>query len=109
MASFKVAIINASHAPQPLSVAIITLNAASQLEDCLKSMRFVDDIVVIDSGSTDGTGAGRALWRACHRPELVGFWSAKQFAVDSADHDWVLCLDADERVSPELQASIKTR
>ena len=42
---------------QPLSVAIITLNAASQLEECLKSIDFVDDIVVIDSGSTDGTQA----------------------------------------------------
>ena len=47
--------------PQPLSVAIITLNAASQLEDCLKSARFADDIVVIDSGSTDGTQA-LAVW-----------------------------------------------
>ena len=40
---------------QPLSVAIITLNAAAQLEECLKSAHFADDIVVVDSGSTDGT------------------------------------------------------
>jgi len=42
---------------QPLSVAIITLNAAAQLEECLKSAHFADDIVVVDSGSTDGTQA----------------------------------------------------
>ena len=42
---------------QPLSVAIITLNAASQLEDCLRSVRFADDVVVVDSGSSDGTQA----------------------------------------------------
>ena len=42
---------------QPLSIAIITLNAASQLEDCLKSARFADEIIIVDSGSTDGTQA----------------------------------------------------
>jgi glycosyltransferase involved in cell wall biosynthesis len=92
---------------QPLSVAIITLNAASQLEECLKSVDFVDDIVVIDSGSTDGTQALAARYgaRIIHQ-EWLGFGRQKQFAVDAAAHDWVLCLDADERVSPELRASI---
>lgn len=93
---------------QPLSVAIITLNAASQLEECLKSIDFVDDIVVIDSGSTDGTQALAMRYGArVIDQDWLGFGPQKQFAVDSAVHDWVLCLDADERVSPELQASIK--
>ena len=93
---------------QPLSVVIITLNAASQLEDCLKSARFADDIVVVDSGSTDGTQnlAMRYGARVIDQSWL-GFGPQKQFAVESARHDWVLCLDADERVSPELQASIE--
>lgn len=94
--------------PQPLSVAIITLNAASQLEDCLKSVRFADDIVVIDSGSSDGT---QALAERCGArviaQDWLGFGPQKQFAVEAAHHDWVLCLDADERISSELQSSIK--
>ena len=62
---------------------------------------------MVDSGSTDDT---RALAEAAGARVLVrpfdGFRSQKQFAVDQAAHDWVLCLDADERVSPELKASI---
>ncbi|MCH2219271.1 MAG: glycosyltransferase family 2 protein [Dechloromonas sp.] len=93
---------------QPLSVAIITLNAASQLEDCLKSVRFADDIVVVDSGSTDDTQALAMRYgaRVIDQPWL-GFGPQKQFAVESAKYDWVLCLDADERVSPDLQESIE--
>src|SRR5574343_171837 len=93
---------------QPLSVAIITLNAASQLEDCLKSVHFADEIVVVDSGSTDDTKALaiRHGARVIEQPWL-GFGPQKQFAVEAAKHDWVLCLDADERVSPELQIAIE--
>lgn len=94
--------------PQPLSVAIITLNAASQLEDCLKSVRFADDIVVIDSGSSDGTQALAERFGArVIAQDWLGFGPQKQFAVEAAHHDWVLCLDADERISSELQSSIK--
>ena len=94
--------------PQPLSVAIITLNAASQLEDCLKSACFADDIVVVDSGSTDGTQAlAERLGARVIAQDWLGFGPQKQFAVTAAHHNWVLCLDADERVSPELQSSIK--
>ena len=93
---------------QPLSVAIITLNAATQLEACLRSVRFADEIVVVDSGSTDGT---QALAERCGArviaQDWLGFGRQKHFAVDAAAHDWVLCLDADERVTPELQASIE--
>lgn len=94
---------------QPLSVAIITLNAAAQLEECLKSAHFADDIVVVDSGSTDGTQALAERYgaRIIALPWL-GFGPQKQFAVNAARHDWVLCLDADERITPELQASIES-
>ncbi len=94
---------------QPLSVAIITLNAASQLEECLKSARFADEIVVVDSGSTDGTQALAERYGArVIAQDWLGFGPQKQFAVEAARHDWVLCLDADERVTPELQASIES-
>ena len=91
----------------PLSVVLITQNAAAQLADCLASVAFADEVVVVDSGSTDGTVAlaehsgARVLAR-----EWLGFGRQKQFAVEQAAHDWVLCLDADERVSPQLAASV---
>lgn len=93
---------------QPLSVAIITLNAASQLAACLHSARFADEIVVVDSGSTDGTQALAEQHGArVIQQDWLGFGRQKQFAVEAAQHDWVLCLDADERVTPDLQASIE--
>jgi glycosyltransferase involved in cell wall biosynthesis len=93
---------------QPLSVAIITLNAAAQLEACLRSVRFADEIVVVDSGSNDGTQALAERHGArVIQQDWLGFGPQKQFAVEQASHDWVLCLDADERVTPQLQASIE--
>lgn len=93
---------------QPLSVAIITLNAASQLEACLASVRFAEEIVVVDSGSTDGTQALAERYGArVIEQEWLGFGPQKQYAVQAASHDWVLCLDADERVTPALQAAIE--
>ena len=93
---------------QPFSVAIITLNAATQLEACLQSVRFADDIVVVDSGSTDGTQALAERYGARVIDQTwLGFGPQKQFAVEAARHDWVLCLDADERLTPALQAAIE--
>jgi glycosyltransferase involved in cell wall biosynthesis len=91
----------------PLSVAIITRNAASQLAGCLASVAFAEEVVVVDSGSTDGTVelAVRHGARVI-RKEWLGFGPQKQFAVDSAQHDWVLCLDADEALSAELRESV---
>lgn len=91
----------------PLSVVIITKNAATQLGACLESAAFADEIVVVDSASNDGTAelAARRGARVLQK-EWLGFGPQKQFAVEAARHDWVLCLDADERVSAPLRASI---
>ncbi|MCK9538015.1 glycosyltransferase family 2 protein [Dokdonella sp.] len=95
--------------PRPgLSACIITLNEADRLAACLDSLAFCDELVVVDSGSTDGT---RELARArgarvLERP-FDGYRRQKDFAVQAAAHDWVLCLDADERVTPALRASIE--
>jgi glycosyltransferase involved in cell wall biosynthesis len=91
----------------PLSVAIITLDAAAQLGACLDSVAFADDLLVVDSGSRDDTVAvaerhGARVIKAPWR----GFGPQKQLAVDNAKHDWVLCVDADEQVSPELVRAI---
>jgi glycosyltransferase involved in cell wall biosynthesis len=90
-----------------LSAVLITCNAASQLAPCLESLSFCDEVVVIDSGSTDGTQdlACRHGARVITQPWL-GFGQQKQFAVTQARNDWVLCIDADERVSATLRASI---
>jgi glycosyltransferase involved in cell wall biosynthesis len=93
---------------QPLSVVIITKNAATQLAACLASAAFADEMLVVDSGSDDGTAdlAAKHGARVIQKPEWLGFGAQKQFAVEAARHDWVLCLDADERVSGPLHASI---
>jgi glycosyltransferase involved in cell wall biosynthesis len=94
---------------QACSVVIITKNAASQLAACLESASFADEILVVDSGSSDGTAelAAKHGARVLHQ-EWLGFGRQKQFAVEAARYDWVLCLDADERVSEPLRASILT-
>ena len=90
-----------------LSVVLITQNAAAHLPDCLASVAFADEVVVVDSGSSDGTAALAERYGArVLAKEWLGFGPQKQFAVEQAAHDWVLCLDADERVSPELAASL---
>jgi glycosyltransferase involved in cell wall biosynthesis len=94
--------------PRRLSVAIITRDAAHQLAACLDSVAFADEVVVIDSGSVDGTrelAATRGA-RVVDVPWL-GFGPQKQKAVALAAHDWVLCIDADERVTPALADSIR--
>ena len=93
----------------PLSAVLITRNAASVLEPCLESLAFADEIVVVDSASTDATAElARSRGARLVQKEWLGFGRQKQFAVEQAAHDWVLCLDADERVSPQLAASIQS-
>jgi glycosyltransferase involved in cell wall biosynthesis len=91
----------------PLSAVLITRNAAAVLDRCLESLSFADEVLIVDSASSDGTLdiAARRGARVVQK-EWLGFGRQKQFAVDQAKNDWVLCIDADERVSPELAASI---
>ncbi|HEX4332893.1 MAG TPA: glycosyltransferase family 2 protein [Usitatibacter sp.] len=91
-----------------LTVAIIARNAALQLGPCLASVAFADETLVLDSGSTDDTIAvARAHGARVETGEWLGFGRQKQHAVGLARHDWVLCLDADERVSERLESSIR--
>src|ERR1035437_3038265 len=92
---------------QSFSVVIITKNAATQIAACLDSASFADEMLVVDSASSDGT-AELAAQRGARvvQQEWLGFGRQKQFAVEAARHDWVLCLDADERVSEPLRAGI---
>ncbi len=91
-----------------VSAVIITLNEEHRLPACLDSLGFVDDIVVVDSGSTDQT---RAVVEAAEgrfiEQDWMGYGRQKQFAVQQAKNDWVLCIDADESLSEELQVQIQ--
>ena len=91
-----------------LSVCIIAKDAASQIGDCIDSVGFADEVLVVDSGSVDATRAIAEV-RGCRVIEQawLGFGKQKQFAVAAARNDWVLCLDIDERVTPALEASIR--
>lgn len=91
-----------------VSVAIITINEEERLPGCLNSAAFADDILVVDSGSSDKTvEIARTLGsRVMHEP-WRGFSAQKQFAVDHCLYDWVLILDADERVPEETARGIR--
>ncbi len=91
-----------------LSACIITFNEADRIEACLRSLDFCDELLVVDSHSTDDTRArAAALGARVIERDWPGYRSQKQFALEAAAHDWVLCLDADERVTPQLRAEIQ--
>ena len=90
-----------------LSVAIITLNEEDNLARTLNSVRFADEIVVVDSGSTDRTvEIARSLGARVFSETWKGFALQKNSAIDKCTGTWVLSLDADEELTDELQAEI---
>ena len=93
---------------ETLSIAIITHNEALCIRACLESVTWADEIIVVDSQSSDDTVAICREYtdRVLVRP-WPGFAQQKQFALDLCRGDWVLSLDADERVRPDLAAAIK--
>lgn len=92
-----------------LSVIIITKNEAANMRDCLASVAFADEIIVVDSGSSDGTvEICRELGaKVFVHADWPGFGPQKNRALSYASHDWVFSIDADERVTPELEAQLK--
>ena len=92
-----------------LSVIIITKNEADNIRDCLDTVAWADEIIVVDSGSTDDTvkfarAAGAQVYAYADWP---GFGPQKNRALSHATGDWVFSIDADERVTPELRAELE--
>jgi glycosyltransferase involved in cell wall biosynthesis len=93
---------------QKLTVTVITRNESRNVAAALESVSWADELIVVDSESTDDTVAiaSRYTPRVIVRP-WPGYVAQKNFAASQASHDWILSLDADERVSPELRDEIK--
>jgi glycosyltransferase involved in cell wall biosynthesis len=91
-----------------LSVVMIARNAAHQIGRTLQSVKWADEICVADTGSSDNTIAKAEQWGAKTKSiSFEGFGRAKQEAVRMASHDWILSLDSDEVVTPELKQEIR--
>jgi glycosyltransferase involved in cell wall biosynthesis len=91
-----------------ISATVVCGNEEANIADCLESLRWCDEIVVVDSLSTDRTPeiARRYTERLIQRP-WAGYVAQKQFALEQAQGDWVIHLDADERCTPELRDAIR--
>lgn len=91
-----------------LSAVVITRNEAARIGRCLESVKWCDETVVVDSGSTDETvEIARSAGARVISHEWEGYGGQKAFAVGQARNDWVLCVDADEVVTPALRSGIE--
>lgn len=95
--------------PSTVGCVVITKNEEANIQDCLNSVRWTDELVVVDAESCDKTVE---LARACGAKVSVrpwpGFGLQKNFGMAQASSDWILILDADERVTEELRGEVKT-
>jgi glycosyltransferase involved in cell wall biosynthesis len=95
-------------AGERLSVVVTTFDSAATLDACLRSVAWADEIVVLDSGSTDATLAIAARYQArIHAQPFAGYSAQKQSAIDLASHRWVLLLDSDESLPASAAASLR--
>jgi glycosyltransferase involved in cell wall biosynthesis len=91
-----------------LSVILITKNEAANIRDCLQSVSWADEIIVVDSGSTDGTPQlAQEMGARVYPHDWPGFGPQKNRALEYATKDWVFSIDADERVTPEQRAELE--
>ena len=91
-----------------ISAVLITRNAAPDLDRCLASLDFVDEIVVLDQGSEDGTRETCARYGAKlhQQEEWLGFGRMKNVAIAHCVNRWIFSIDTDEEVTPELKQAI---
>lgn len=91
-----------------LSVILITKNEANNIRDCLESVSWADEIIVVDSGSTDATpDIAKQFGAQVYSHDWPGFGPQKNRALSYASKDWIFSIDADERVTPELRLELE--
>ncbi|HUL45217.1 MAG TPA: glycosyltransferase family 2 protein, partial [Bacteroidota bacterium] len=96
-------------APIRLSVIVITHNEERNIVECLRSVSWADELIVVDSQSTDRTvELARTMTHNVFVQEWMGYGGMKNFALGKCHQEWVLWVDADERVPVELQEEIKS-
>jgi glycosyltransferase involved in cell wall biosynthesis len=87
----------------PLTVVIPTLNEASQIADCVRSLTWAEEVIVVDAASTDGTAdVARAAGATVIADATPGIAAQRNAGIQAAQSEWVFALDADERVAPPL-------
>ena len=91
-----------------ISCVIITKNEAHNIRRCLESVKWMDEVIVVDSGSEDETVAiCKSMGCKVIEIEWMGYGKTKGFAVKQAKHDWVFSIDADEEMTPELRQRVE--
>lgn len=91
-----------------ISAVIITMNEEDRIRPCLESIKWVDEIIIVDSFSTDKTiDICKEYTDKIFQRDMSGFGEQKQFAIEKATSDWILSIDADEVVTEELRDEIK--
>ena len=91
-----------------ISCFVITLNEEKNIRRCLESLRWCNEVIIIDSGSTDRTlEIAREYTDKILHNKWNGFVAQKRFGLTACQNEWVLNLDADEEVSPELRQEIE--
>ena len=97
-----------SNAPHPkISACIIAMDEADRIAECIGSLDFCDEVLLVDSHSSDQTRElAQSLGARVIERDWPGHVAQKEFTIRAAAHDWVLCVDADERISPALKAEI---
>jgi glycosyltransferase involved in cell wall biosynthesis len=94
--------------PRPLTAYTLTLNEARQIRAVLESVKWADELIVVDSFSTDGTlDIAREYNARILSQKFCGFGKLRNVALDAAKHDWILSIDADERCTPELAREVR--
>lgn len=91
-----------------ISVVILTFNEESNIRDCLESVTWADEIVIMDSYSTDKTVEYAQIYtKVVYQQKWLGYSKQRNLALEKASGEWILVLDADERVSPQLKENIQ--
>jgi glycosyltransferase involved in cell wall biosynthesis len=93
----------------PVSVYVLTYNNTRTLEGCLRSLAWADELIVVDSFSDDGSfELAKTFTDKVHRKEWAGHREQYQYAADLTTNEWIMFVDADEEIPPELANEIRT-